>query len=356
MDIFNSSSSIRLTFPTVDIFKIPTQPALHTPSGLENTPAGNFFYPFDVNATLYQTSMSLDFVLTFVAIYVASVHLLNNYNAANQYRPWALTKSPLFKPLMLVHNASLALFSAWCLGGMIHTHYQHWVSAKSGLELTYSACAEFVCQFDSTSYRILNKTKIPSEGLVYIYWIFYMSKFYEVVDTLIILARGKTSSTLQTFHHAGVVLIGWTGLRNESPMAPPGAMMNAGVHTLMYSYFTLQTAGLYIPKWFKRALTRIQIAQFVLGLMIASFYVLLNYTAPLNTAQDTFKAAKDPGWGISSRSGNVSIEHEEMTVPCLDTYGGAFPLVVASSYLFPLIYLFVKFYIKAYSAPIARTR
>ncbi|KAJ5715314.1 uncharacterized protein N7483_012495 [Penicillium malachiteum] len=153
MDIFNSSSSVGLTLPTLDIFKIPPQPPLHTPSGLENTAAGNFFYPFNVNATLYHISMSLDFVLTFVAIYVATVHFLNQYNATNQYRPWALTKTLLFKALMLVHNASLALFSAWCLGGMIHTHYRHWVSAKSGLEPSYSACAEFVCQFDSTSYR-----------------------------------------------------------------------------------------------------------------------------------------------------------------------------------------------------------
>ncbi|KAJ5701280.1 hypothetical protein N7488_008828 [Penicillium malachiteum] len=275
MNIFSISSSIGLTFPTRDIFKIPPQPALHTPSGLQNTAAGNLFYPFDVNDTLYHTSMSFDFVLTFVAIYVATVHLLNQYNAAHQYRPWALTRTPLFKLVMLVHNASLALFSAWCLGGMIHTHYRHWNSARSGLELSYSACAEFVCQFDSTSYRsklfcsannpatgltydcvirlthdncaVLNKTKTPSEGLIYIYWIFYMSKFYEIVDTLIILARGKTSSTLQTFHHAGVVLIGWTGLRNESPMAPPGAMMNAGVHTLMVSRSTLV---LRVPSFF----------------------------------------------------------------------------------------------------------
>jgi hypothetical protein len=71
------------------------------------------------------------------------------------------------------------------------------------------------------------------------YWIFYISKFYEVVDTLIILARGKKSSTLQTFHHAGVIILGWTGLRYESPMAPPGAMLNAMVHTLMVSYTCL---------------------------------------------------------------------------------------------------------------------
>lgn len=75
--------------------------------------------------------------------------------------------------------------------------------------------------------------KGSKDGLVYMFWVFYLSKFYEIVDTLIILSRGKKSSTLQTFHHAGVILLGWVGLRYESPMAPFGAMVNAFVHTLM---------------------------------------------------------------------------------------------------------------------------
>lgn len=71
------------------------------------------------------------------------------------------------------------------------------------------------------------------DSVLYMYWVFYASKFYEVVDTFIILARGRRSSTLQTFHHAGVIIIGWTGIRYVSPMAPPGATLNATVHTLM---------------------------------------------------------------------------------------------------------------------------
>lgn len=77
------------------------------------------------------------------------------------------------------------------------------------------------------------------DAVIYIHWVFYLSKFYEVVDTLIILLSGKMSSTLQTFHHAGVILIGWVGLRYESPMAPAGAALNALVHTLMVSHNSL---------------------------------------------------------------------------------------------------------------------
>lgn len=179
------------------------------------------------------------------------------------------------------------------------------------------------------------------------YWIFYVSKFYEVVDTLIILARGKRSSTLQTFHHAGVIIIGWTGLRYESPMAPPGAILNAAVHTLMYFYFTLQTLGISVSKRFKRALTSIQIAQFIVGLGFAHFYLFVNYKAPMH--KDQAPGADLLHGSAQSPNGSNGIG----TFPCLDNQGGAFPLVVASSYLLPLIYLFVEFYINSYGGKTA---
>ena len=52
-----------------------------------------------------------------------------------------------------------------------------------------------------------------NQGLAYLGWIFYLSKFYEVLDTAIILAKGKKSSTLQTYHHAGAMMCMWAGIR-----------------------------------------------------------------------------------------------------------------------------------------------
>ena len=47
--------------------------------------------------------------------------------------------------------------------------------------------------------------RLWNEGLAFWGWFFYLSKFYEVVDTMIIIAKGKRSSTLQTYHHAGAM-------------------------------------------------------------------------------------------------------------------------------------------------------
>lgn len=70
-------------------------------------------------------------------------------------------------------------------------------------------------------------------GATYFGCLFYLSKYYEVVDTLIILAKGKQSSTLQTYHHAGVILCGWSAVTFESPVGLVGVLLNAAVHTLM---------------------------------------------------------------------------------------------------------------------------
>ncbi|KAJ5893907.1 hypothetical protein N7495_005598 [Penicillium taxi] len=107
-----------------------------------------------------------------------------------------------------------------------------------------------------------NSKSVWEGGGGYLTWIFYISKFYEVVDTLIILARGKKSSALQTYHHAGVIICGWAVIRYESPLGFLGVVLNAGIYTLM---FTIQSLGISISMGLKRTLTSLQIVQFTGG-------------------------------------------------------------------------------------------
>ncbi len=78
--------------------------------------------------------------------------------------------------------------------------------------------------------------RIWNEGLGFYGWLFYLSKFYEVLDSAIILAKGKTTSGLQTFHHAGALLSVWAGIRYMSPPIWLFVFLNSGIHTLMVSY------------------------------------------------------------------------------------------------------------------------
>ena len=77
--------------------------------------------------------------------------------------------------------------------------------------------------------------RLWNEGLAFWGWFFYLSKFYEVVDTAIIVAKGKRSATLQTYHHAGAMLCMWAGIRYMSPPIWMFVFINSFIHTLMVS-------------------------------------------------------------------------------------------------------------------------
>lgn len=49
-------------------------------------------------------------------------------------------------------------------------------------------------------------------------YIFYLSKFYEVLDTVILLGKGKKVGMLQSYHHTGAM---WTMFAGYSTMSMP---------------------------------------------------------------------------------------------------------------------------------------
>ena len=77
--------------------------------------------------------------------------------------------------------------------------------------------------------------RVWNEGLAFYGWLFYLSKFYEVVDTFIILAKGKKSSILQIYHHSGAMMSMWAGIRYMAPPIWMFALVNSGIHALMVS-------------------------------------------------------------------------------------------------------------------------
>ena len=85
----------------------------------------------------------------------------------------------------------------------------------------------------STPAGVISSGRIWTQGLAYYGWIFYLSKFYEILDTAIILAKGKKSSTLQTYHHAGAILCMWAGIRYMGPPIWIFVLYNSGIHALM---------------------------------------------------------------------------------------------------------------------------
>ena len=140
--------------------------------------------------------------------------------------------------------------------------------------------------------------RLWNEGLGFYGWLFYVSKFYEVVDTLIILAKGKNTSVLQTFHHAGAMMCMWAGIRYMSPPIWMFVFVNSGLHGLMvklfqsmwalsadmlqYIYYLLTSLEVKVPMILKRILTTLQIVQFVFGASYALAHLFVAYDIPVS--------------------------------------------------------------------------
>ncbi|KAJ5343654.1 uncharacterized protein N7506_003478 [Penicillium brevicompactum] len=365
MNNTNSSSSIQLGLPPLHLFYFPpTQPqktAIPLPPTVPTT--SKFLRPVSINSTIFDISLDLQFPLTIAVIYLSAVLLLNRINASRQYRPWGFSKKPTFRAFVVVHNALLALFSAWTFFGICHALKNCWPGQGPNY---YTHIAEVICETDSkaascessqyttTNYPMMTKLTdfvvLPSanvntvweEGSAYIGWIFYMSKFYEVLDTMVILARGKKSSLLQTYHHAGVMLCGWASLKYESPALLVGIVLNSGIHTLM-------SLGFAIPMTIKRSLTSLQIAQFLAGFVWGYAYFFVKYTVPFDAAVSQTTSANSHGdYGVSAIDGAEEVGYGRV-VSCLSDSGEAFTILLTTAYVLPLLLLFVRFFIASYS-------
>merc|ERR1711934_1323481 len=100
-------------------------------------------------------------------------------------------------------------------------------------------------------------------------WWYFFSKFVDFFDSFFFVARKKFShlSTLHVVHHGGLPIAVWFG-----PKFVGGGhttfcgFLNSGVHVAMYLYYFLAALGPTIQPylWWKRYLTRLQMAQFVI--------------------------------------------------------------------------------------------
>jgi GNS1/SUR4 family len=91
-------------------------------------------------------------------------------------------------------------------------------------------------------------------------YVYYLSKFWEFVDTLFLLLKKKPTSFLHVFHHALVVVMAWLWVDQAQTLHWAGLLINTAVHVVMYSYY-FETVWGKSP-WWKRCITSFQIIQF----------------------------------------------------------------------------------------------
>ncbi|KAK3670973.1 hypothetical protein LTR78_009089 [Recurvomyces mirabilis] len=399
-----------------------------------------FRSPFGIEKNLFNAVLEPWIPFTFAAVYIVTIFSLNAYNRSRDNKPWWIAKQKPFQWFVVVHNILLAFYSFATFAAMFRAIVHTWPGIRdnpNGL----AGVADALCKVhgprglgDATTFNTtinIWETKnslikmgydgnpdptdvgrLWNEGLAFWGWMFYISKFYEVLDTLIILAKGKRSATLQTYHHAGAMLCMWAGIRYMSPPIWMFVFINSAIHGMMYTYFALSALGYRVPQGLKRTLTSMQIAQFVFGASYAAAHLFVAYDIPVSTPYQVASVIERAASSISSAAAEASttissvvatptaralaplikkfllraageegmaervrderhqyitphieekIEHfneqtyetrwrtEYTKVNCIDTSGEAFAIYLNLLYLAPLTFLFGRFFVKAYT-------
>jgi hypothetical protein len=254
-----SGPSVYLSWPTA-FNPIPAPlPAALPPPVKERT----FRSPFGIEKNLFNFALEPYIPITFAAAYIVTVFSLNAYNRSRDNQAWWISKQKPFQWFVVVHNVLLAIFSAATFAAMFRA-IVHTLPDLSDNPNGAAGIADALCKlhgprglgdaatFNTTIniWEVKNTViklgydgnpdptdvgRLWNEGLAFWGWVFYVSKFYEVIDTLIILAKGKRSATLQTYHHAGAMLCMWAGIRYMSPPIWMFVFINSAIHAMMVS-------------------------------------------------------------------------------------------------------------------------
>lgn len=183
-------------------------------------------------------------VLALVALYLGS-------EKAVAFVRDLLSLGPKSKSLVVfiaVHNLLLAIFS-------LVTAYYSWAAVIK--HLVERSAFDTYCDPDGSLWQ---------NGLGVWATIFYVSKYYEFLDTWILVLKGKSASFLQVYHHAGIVICMYIGVASQSAWLLFVVLLNSVIHTLMYTYFFIKTVAPHVEIKSARYLTMAQIGQFLTGI------------------------------------------------------------------------------------------
>jgi len=167
--------------------------------------------------------------------------------------------APVNLPLLSkIHNASLTVGSfvllVWMLDQVSPILYNH--------GLWYAIC----------------NPKAYTQRLELLYYINYLFKYYELIDTLFLMLKKKKLEFLHYYHHSMTLMLCFVQLHGQTSLSWLPIVLNLMVHVVMYYYYLLTCFGIRV--WWKKHLTTLQIVQFVLDLIFvyAGAYSYFAYT------------------------------------------------------------------------------
>ena len=145
------------------------------------------------------------------------------------------------RPALALWSAALAVFS---IAG----------SARTIPELIY------VLNNYGWNYSICNASYYigTTEYWIYLFW---LSKSFELGDTIFIVLKKQKLIFLHWYHHFTVLIYAWFICSRYIGAGRYQMVMNFSVHAVMYSYYVLKALKVKVPKLVSISITTLQISQ-----------------------------------------------------------------------------------------------
>lgn len=212
------------------------------------------FTPLSKATTLFSNPHTLFLIiLAYLTTLFTLSRFLTNSNSAHKRH----TRSQSFAFIAITHNIFLSLFSLYMNIQVTRTI------------LSTSNIADTVC---------IPRGRDLSNDMQQSFYIFLLSKIYELLDTVILLIRRRPLTFLHVWHHSTVPFEVWGWLDQKVSLGLYGMWFNTAVHVVMYAYYAIVLSGYRVQA--KILITFSQIIQFITGFLSLIPFLFLHLSRP----------------------------------------------------------------------------
>jgi len=170
--------------------------------------------------------------------------------------PWL---SNILRVILPLWNLMLCIGSVFIVIGVALPYYR--LIRQYGL-------FEIFCDKEGVTYQ--GKT-----GILFWAYLFALSKYVELFDTLWLILKRRPVIFLHWYHHTTVLLFTWFAEYYRLSEGYVFIIVNAFVHTLMYLYYAATSMKYKVPEAISISITVIQITQMFIGVFVNTYWTYL---------------------------------------------------------------------------------